>query len=125
MKKILIVDDDPSILESIQLLLEGEGYLVETLPDSKNIFQKALGKDLLLLDVWLPFKNGTEVARDLKSAKETENIPIILISGVRELGKLTLESKADGFLEKPFDIDHLLSIIKKYTKVETKTAANN
>ena len=56
MKKILVVDDDPSILESIQLLLEGEGYFVETLPDSKEISGKIFNKDLVLLDVWLPFK---------------------------------------------------------------------
>ncbi len=115
MKKILIVDDDPSILESIQLLLESEGYFVETLPDSKNIHTQLIGKDLLLLDVWLPFKNGTEVAKELKGDRSTKNIPIVLISGARELRTLAKEVRVDGFLEKPFDINQLLTIVKKYT----------
>lgn len=99
----------------MRLLLETEGYEVEAMADSRGVENSLKGTDLVLLDVSLPFKNGIEVAREIKSSWETKDIPVVLISGVMDLENLARGSKADAFLEKPFDIAGLLKIVKKYT----------
>lgn len=116
-KRVLVVDDDPTILESIQYLLEDEGYQVVTSTDGKLLHKKLLEKkpDLILLDYWLPLQNGGELAKVLKGKKETQYIPIVMISASHDIKKIAKEVGAEDFLAKPYDIDELLILVKKYT----------
>jgi CheY-like chemotaxis protein len=114
-KKILVVDDDESILEVMHIVLEGEGYNVET---SVNVqpLQKLDGEhpDLILLDVLLSGEDGIEICKRLKSQQETRAIPIILLSAHSSASKTARDCGADAFLDKPFDIDVLAGIVKEH-----------
>src|SRR5919108_5471079 len=81
-KKILVVDDDTSIVESLQFLLEDAGYEVMTAEDGRFVNDGWKKKDvnLILLDYWLPQMNGGEITKRLKSHSETKHIPVIIIS---------------------------------------------
>ncbi len=115
-KTIMIADDDPAILDALQMLLEDEGYNVVT-SSNGDTFQKVNDTlpDLLLLDIWMSGEDGREVAKILKKEKATKNIPIVMISASKDIDKSARESGADDFLAKPFEIDELLSLVTKYS----------
>ncbi len=115
-KKILIAEDDAAILEVIKIILEGEGYAIISTDDKETIFSLITehSPGLILLDIWLSGHDGGKIAKNLKTKEETQHIPVILISANNETAKITKESGADDYLLKPFDIDDLLKIVKKY-----------
>ena len=117
MKKILVVDDDPAILEVIKIILEDNNYEVET-SENGNFVENfnGINPDLILLDVLLSGEDGRDIARALKSQKNTREIPIVMISAHPNAYEGSLKSGADDFISKPFDIDHLLEVVDKNLK---------
>lgn len=118
MNKICIVDDDPSILEVIKIVLEEAGYEVIIISDPKQV-EKKIHKSLpslILLDVWVAGRNGQEIAKKIKHDKITAKIPIIMISALSNIQEISKKAKVDGFIEKPFDIDELLKTVKKHIR---------
>ncbi|HLZ62284.1 MAG TPA: response regulator [Ktedonosporobacter sp.] len=114
-KKILIIDDDPDILFSLQILLEDVGYAVETSDNDDGLRgpHDAL-PHLILLDLLLSGRDGSEITRQLKSQEQTRHIPIIMFSAHPSAGKLVLAAGADDFLPKPFERAELLARIACY-----------
>ncbi|MBA3724098.1 MAG: response regulator [Candidatus Levybacteria bacterium] len=114
-KKILIIDDDPAIIDSIQMLLEMEGYTVATMIDGDQIHtMKQPFPDLILLDIWMSGLDGRNIARFLKGKNETKHIPIIMVSASKDISKSAQESGVEDFLAKPFEMDELLAKVAKY-----------
>jgi len=115
-KTIMIADDDPAILDALEMLLVDEGYRVVT-SSNGDTFQKVNDTlpDLLLLDIWMSGEDGREVAKVLKKEKTTKHIPIVMISASKDIDKSARESGADDFLAKPFEIDELLDLVIKYS----------
>lgn len=119
-KKILVVDDDPDILDSLKLVLEQEGYEVET--NEKGEYAEKLHNKttqlpaLIILDVLLSGKDGRKICRMLKDKPDTKHIPIIIISAHPDVEKSSLIIGADAFLAKPFDLTELLTVVEKYIK---------
>lgn len=114
MKKILIVDNEESILEALGFILGEAGYKVETRLEIGVSNVKKKLPDLILLDMRLSGKNGGEIAKKLKSDSETKNIPVILISASPINAKSVRKYGADDYIQKPFDIDFLLKKVEKY-----------
>lgn len=116
--KILVVDDDSSILEAIQILLEYEGYAVCTAHDAKTALKVALTKKphLVVLDVLLSGDDGRDIAKRLKTTPMTQQIPILMMSAHLNIRQSVIEAGADEFIPKPFDIDVLLRFVEHYTK---------
>ena len=115
MKHILVVDDDEGILEVVQIVLEGEGYKVETSQNGDKLQDLEKNKtDLILLDVLLSGRDGREICKALKRDIFTRNIPVVMLSAHSDASKVADGSGADGFLEKPFDVDVLIETVKKY-----------
>src|SRR5260221_9684749 len=115
MKKILVADDDPAICDSIQFMLEEEGYLVATTVNGETV--QHMDKefpDLLLLDIWLSGQDGREICKQLKNQASTKHIPIILVSASRDLVKSAHEAGANDFVAKPFHMEELLGKISKW-----------
>lgn len=113
---ILVVDDDPDILEALKMMLEDQGYSVETAQNG-NILQFLDETNLpsvIILDVLLSGIDGREIAEKLRQKKETHEIPIVMISANPEAAKDCVKRGANAFLAKPFEIDDLLSVIHKY-----------
>jgi DNA-binding response OmpR family regulator len=118
-KRILIVDDEPDILESLRVILE-EGYEVVT--SDKDEFLEQLHNDrlphLILVDVLLSGKDGRAIVKHLKSQPETMHIPVIMFSAHPSAYKTALQAGADDFLAKPFAIGELLAKIAHFLKLE-------
>lgn len=114
-KKILVADDDPGIVDAMQILLEDEGYEVIVTMDGETI-PTMIGKkpDLVFLDIWMSGVNGNTVCQKLKSDEATKHIPVIMFSANRDTEEIAMECGADGFLSKPFEIKDLLDIVNKY-----------
>src|SRR5664279_3083331 len=96
---ILVVDDDPDILLSIEILLESEGFTVNTSTkgeDAENLSSKK--PDLILLDVLLSGKDGRDIALKLKSSSITKKIPIVMMSALSSVEKTFKSYKANDFV---------------------------
>jgi len=114
-KKILIIDDDPDILDILSLLLAGEGYEVRALSCGDTVFDdiKDFQPDLILMDVMLAGMDGRAICKSIKENHLTSFLPVILLSGTHDLDKsLDLPGAPNDFVAKPFDIYHLLARIE-------------
>ena len=115
-KRILVVDDDPDILEFLEVILEEEGYAVVTSDKGEYLHQLHNGglPHLILVDVLLSGKDGREIVKYLKSQQETKHIPIIMFSAHPSAEETARQAGANDFLAKPFNIDDLLAKIVRY-----------
>lgn len=109
-KKVLIVEDDIDILETIQVILKSVGYKVIGFAKGKGALDHILRlqPDAVILDICLPDAKGDEIAVKLKANKRTRRIPVILISALENLRQITHRSHADAYINKPFGVDDLL-----------------
>lgn len=114
-QKILVVDDDESILEVIQIVLESEGYQIQ-ISQNSDCFQHFTNclPDLILLDVLLSGEDGREICKQLKRNQATAHIPVVILSAHTDANMFADVSGADDFLEKPFDVDVLLETVEKH-----------
>ena len=115
-KRIYVADDDPAILEIMTMILEEEGFDVETSVDGKSLQQGLpANPDLVLLDIRMSGSDGGEICRTLKSKADTMNIPVILVSANKDITTIAQNCFANDFLPKPFDISDLIQLTRKYT----------
>jgi DNA-binding response OmpR family regulator len=116
-KRILIIDDEPLIVESVGYNLKQEGYTVLAATNGETGLQSALDEtpDLILLDLMLPGLNGMEVCRQIR---KTSEVPIIMLTAKEgEIDRiLGLELGADDYVVKPFSMRELLARIKSVLK---------
>lgn len=123
MKRVLIVDDEESIIKVVEYALASAGYEVHTAHDGRSaefVFEQAK-PDLVILDVMLPGKSGLDIARDLRAHS---NVPIIMLSarGDEVDRILGLEFGADDYVTKPFSPRELVSRVKAILRrVETSS----
>lgn len=126
MKKILIVEDEPNMVNGLKDNLEFEGYEVDTAMEGRTGLQKVLKQkyDLILLDVMLPEVSGFDICKTAR--KEGVNTPIILLTAKgEEIDKvLGLEFGADDYITKPFSLRELLARIKAILRRATEKEAS-
>lgn len=112
-KRLLLVDDEPSIIKGLKFSLEQDGYETDVAYDGQEALDKfyAGSYDLILLDVMLPHKDGIEVCQQIR---ETSQVPIIMLTAKGEdMDKiLGLEYGADDYMTKPFNILEVKARIK-------------
>lgn len=114
-KRILVVDDNTAILDALKIMLEDEGYEVETTVDGATVKDiQAPLPDLVLLDIWMSGVDGRDVCKFLKSTPATKHIPVIMISAAKDTEQIAKASGADDFISKPFQMDVLLKMVAKY-----------
>lgn len=112
----MIADDDPGIVDAVEMLLEFEGYEVSSTIDGSTVLDmKTELPDLLLLDIWMSGEDGRDICKKLKQIELTKNIPVIMVSASKDIKESALQAGADDFLAKPFEMNELLSKIKKLT----------
>jgi EAL domain-containing protein (putative c-di-GMP-specific phosphodiesterase class I)/DNA-binding response OmpR family regulator len=116
-EKILIVDDDEDVLLIVQTILDNAGYSTALARNGREGVEKAFeGKpDLILLDVMMPELSGWEVCTTLKSAPETRQIPIVMLTVKSEIRDLItgMQVGADDYITKPFTRKKLLSTVRR------------
>ena len=121
-KYVLIVDDDPDLVETVAMMLESKGFEVGKAYDGLE-GEAAIKKrrpDVLILDVMMPRKNGYQLCKELKSNKWTQDIPIVMLTVVGDAVPTTTYSHADGmameaedFLPKPVDAATLVAAVQR------------
>ena len=121
-KLILVVDDDPDLVESVSIKLESENFKVQKAYDGVEAWEKIKAEkpDLVILDVMMPRKNGYELCDELKADDNYKDITVVLLTAVGDAvtstsythmdGKTTM---ADDFVPKPIDLDNLMEIVKE------------
>ena len=114
--KILLVDDNPIILEIEKSVLKVEDYEIETASDGNEALEKVkeFDPDLILLDIMMHQMDGYQVARALKEDDESRSIPIVMVTAKRrpeDMNEGYLEGAA-GYITKPFKSEELLKVVK-------------
>ena len=122
--KIVIVDDDKDIRESLQCILEAKGYTVTTAANKTDGMAeiKEVKPDLSILDVMMDsWQDGFDLAREIKNDPDLKDMPILMLTGVQKETGIDFESAAgdstwcpvDGYLKKPVQPGVLLSEVEK------------
>lgn len=124
MKKILVIEDEKGVRESLENLLEKSGYTVITAVDGRQGIKLAfeLVPDLILCDIMMPDTDGYEVLEKISSKKETRNIPFLFLTARVEAKDLRrgMELGADDYIFKPFRAKELLNAIEtRLKKIDT------
>ena len=113
MTKILIVEDEDSVLDPLELLLSKEGFSIETARNGREGLDKfwKVSPDLVLLDIMLPEVSGTEVCRQIRAKS---NVPIIMLTAKdTEVDKVVgLELGADDYVTKPYSVREVVARVK-------------
>ena len=114
-KNVLVVDDDPCIVELLSAMLSLEGYAVRTATSAGQAMQLARGlaPDIVLVDWMMPEMDGMDLCRMLKKHTETASVPVIVISANDRVRTASREAGADAWLLKPFDLDDLLACVRR------------
>lgn len=118
--KVLLVDDEADLIETLRYRLETAGYdLISGSDGLAGVAKAELEKpDIVLLDIMMPRMDGYQACRAIKHNKATRHIPVVLISAkagdVDE--KKWKEAGADGYISKPFDGKDLLAVLERYLK---------
>ncbi len=115
---IVVVEDDRDILEALELLLSQRGYGVSVVRKAEDLAAclKKRAPDLLLLDIWVGGNDGRELARQFRADGRMKDVPIIILSANLSTPQIAEEVKADGFVLKPFDVDHLIGMVERLLK---------
>lgn len=116
-KRILVIDDDQDILSILDILLADEGYEVILQNTGTSADQvKLIGPDLILLDIRIAgfSKTGDQICAEIKSELELTAIPVLLVSAEVDVHQRARLCGANGYLNKPFDINKLLEKVKEF-----------
>ena len=122
MARILVVDDDPDLVESVTLILEKKKH--EVIPAYGGIEglekAKSTKPDAIVLDVMMPDKNGYEVCKELKADPSCRDIPILLLTAVvSKISETTythrmgMETEADDYVDKPVEPSELVRLVER------------
>ena len=115
----MVVDDDPIVGDVFKIIFEEAGYGVQLQPDGSELLNNNFSKpDLFLIDKLLSGTNGLDICRHLKSQKATQHIPVVMISASPGIAMQSREAGADDYIEKPFDREHLLLVVKKNLSIQ-------
>lgn len=117
MKKILIVEDDKDIRINLQILLESEGYEVETAENGRTALDYLASSpkpSLILLDLMMPIMDGFEFRKIQEADSKIGDIPVLIMTAGGQLEEKCRATHAKAGIKKPIDIDELLEKISQY-----------
>lgn len=121
--KILIAEDEPLILQTLELKLKKEGFEVIGCVDGLDAIQKIDSEkpDLIITDIMMPYMSGLEVVRKVKQDNGGRDIPVIVLStmGQENIVEEAFDLGADDYLKKPFSLSELTIRIKKLSRKKT------
>lgn len=119
-KKILIVDDEPSVRAYLRALLEDNGYSAVTAENGKTGFEMAKSEepDLVLLDITMPEESGVRMFRNLQENSKTKDIPVIVVTGISHDFKDFIENRKQvappaAYFDKPIDNEEFINKVNE------------
>ena len=114
-KRVLILENDQDTADMLKFLTKQLN--VDVVTSDKAMFApdvKRLSPDLILSNDWLGVEMGGDLFKTLKSKESTKEIPVILVSASDDLPKIARKSKADAYIKKPFNINHLVDLMTSF-----------
>ena len=115
-KKILVVDDDATILDMLKTFLQTKGYEAETALDGAEGLAKVKSyrPDLIILDVMMPRMDGYTFIREIKKDAAFRNLPVIVLTAREMMRDMFVQEGIQDYVMKPFQTEELLASISKY-----------
>lgn len=112
-KKILIADDDPGIVDAVEMILSFTGYEVSSTYDGRDALRLSNEQlpDIFLLDIWMSGVDGRDICRELKQNVQTRHVPVLMMSASNDNQQSAFNAGADDFMTKPFDMQQLIDKI--------------
>lgn len=115
---VMIVDDDPTIVEVLRAALEDDGYQVLTAVNGAAIpLARQAQPRVILLDIMMPGMDGVEVSKRLRADPATADIPIVVMSATSNLTAMAGRMAVDDRLPKPFDLDDVTAVVARWTRI--------
>jgi CheY-like chemotaxis protein len=115
---VLIVDDDKAIRETLTMILEDEGYRVNSAPHGRDALsllrQGDIRPQLILLDLMMPVMSGWEFRAEQSRDPDLASIPVVVLSADRDITTKATSVAANGYLSKPVDLALLLATVSQY-----------
>ncbi len=123
--QILVADDDPAILRLVKAIVEKEGYTVVAARDGKEAYKLLQSGEpfvAAILDVVMPYIQGTELAKHMQSEKRLMKIPVIIMTAEQNprLSSESFSSGAVAFLPKPFSTAQLQTMLRMFVRGNSK-----
>ena len=116
-KHVLLIEDEPNIIEAISFILRQDGWKVSTHSDGKRAAEIAATTppNLIILDVMLPGKSGFEILRELRAGAETKDLPILMLSakGQAKDREAAASFGANRYMTKPFSNQEMLEVVRE------------
>ncbi len=115
-QRVLLIEDEPNIIEAISYILSKDGWTVHTHSDGETAMDKVLQgvPDLVILDVMLPGRSGYDILRDLRSDSATADVPVMMLTarGQAKDRDLAIRLGATHFMTKPFSNADILESVR-------------
>lgn len=116
-KRVLLIEDEPNIIEAIRFILSRDGWRVDTHSDGSTALDAVQSRspDLIILDVMLPNRSGYDILNDLRAADETTDIPVLMLTarGQKKDRELAERLGASRFMTKPFSNGEILATVRE------------
>ncbi|MFY0623182.1 MAG: response regulator [Pelagimonas sp.] len=116
---VLLIEDEPNIIEAIRFILSREGWRVDTHSNGVDAADvvRAKSPDVLILDVMLPGRSGYDILRDLRGAPDTEELPVLMLTarGQNKDREMAERAGASRFMTKPFSNAEVLDAVRSLT----------
>lgn len=116
--RVLVVEDDEDIVDSVRTLLESEGYRVDAALNGRIALELLSRVDplpcVVLLDLMMPIMNGFEFRRAQLANPRIATVPVVLMTAAGDLAAKTAELSAAGAVAKPFEIDDILRLVRRF-----------
>ncbi len=117
--QVLLIEDEPNIIEAIGFILRQDGWTVRTHSDGETALAAILesGPDLVILDVMLPGRSGFDILRDLRAEARTRDLPVLMLTarGQKRDRELAERYGASRFMTKPFSNADVLASVRELT----------
>ena len=114
---VLIAEDEPSILESLDFILRRAGWNIESVTDGEAVLERVRRNRprVLVLDVMLPKRSGFDVLKQLRSDEETRDLPVLILTakGQQQDRRIAEELGADGFVTKPYSNAEVVGAVRQ------------
>jgi phosphate regulon transcriptional regulator PhoB len=129
MARILVIEDDPDIVELVRYNLENEGYEVASAADGRSGLDllRRSDYDLVVLDLMLPQLSGLDVCKEIRREKKLEALPVIMLTARGEEADrvIGLELGADDYIAKPFSVREMVARVKALLRRAVRDAGKN
>lgn len=116
-KTVLVIEDEPNIIEALSFILSRDGWQVQTHSDGASALAEVarVAPDLVILDVMLPNRSGFDILRDLRAAEPTATLPVLMLTakGQKQDRDLAESFAATAFMAKPFANQDMLAEVRR------------